>query len=245
MAPPKWTLPEQEVFLIAENEKWSSIKAGSSLLKNFYTRTAITFLEKWPAVPTAEQLKEAKGEPVEAKRLAEVQLHTVSVALALRKYFFLFVWQRVATWFNQRHRPKKSNPPTSESVLDLSGKNSRKRPAMQRWQAFSAIYYRPEDSPLRGEVQSLFERRGDSTAVAFLASLLLPNATFNNLEYLTFLSMYLRERCTRLSDDEEQKVEAYIKEQGLLAEEHRDRPWFLDENFQDKPLAAENKYIQE
>lgn len=143
------------------------------------------------------------------------------------------------------HRSAKSNPPVSTPVLDLSGKYSRKRPPLQRWQAFSAIYYRPKGSPLRDEVKSLYKRRGDPAAIEFLVDFLPPKADVEKLEYLNFLSAYLRERCTHLSNDEEQAVEAYIKEEALSAMEIRDRPWLFDDNFEDEPLLAENKYIQE
>jgi hypothetical protein len=153
--------------------------------------------------------------------------------------------QRICNWYSNQHRIKKSNPQVAEAVLDLSGKYSQKRPALQEWQAFSAMYYRPKNSPLRNEVRSLFEQRGDPGAVAFLADFLPPNADINDIDYLTFLSALFRERCTRLSDDEKQAVGAYIHEQESIAGQHRDHPWFLDDDFEDKPLAAENKYIQE
>lgn len=65
------------------------------------------------------------------------------------------------------------------------------------------------------------------------------------MKFITFLSVYLRERCSRLSSEEEEKIKAYIEEQELLAVEYRDRPWFLENDCEDEPSVAENKYIQE
>lgn len=91
----------------------------------------------------------------------------------------------------------------------------------------------------------MFERRDDPAAINHLAPFLPSDTTIESLSYLTFLSAYFRERCTRLSSEEEKRVEAYIEEQELLAVQRRDQPWFLDDNYEDKPLLAENKYIQE
>lgn len=91
----------------------------------------------------------------------------------------------------------------------------------------------------------LFNRRNDPTAVAFLTDFLPSDADISTTDYLTFLSAFARERCTRLSVDEEEKVQAYINEQQSLDAEHRDHPWFLDDDYEDEPLLAENKYIQQ
>ena len=139
----------------------------------------------------------------------------------------------------------KPTPPVPEPVLDLAGKNTRKRPPLQKWQAFSALYYRPEGSPLRDEVMALFEKRHNPTAVAFLSDFLPTGSDIRTTDRLTFLAMYMRERCTRLTANEEAEVQAYIEEQQLKALEHRDHPWFLDDDYEDKPLLAENRYIQQ
>ena len=55
----------------------------------------------------------------------------------------------------------------------------------------------------------------------------------------------MRERCTRMSNEEEQQVQAYIKENSLLAAENKHHPWLLDDDYEDKPLLAENRYIQQ
>lgn len=81
MPAPKWTHPEQEEFLKAENENWDIVKSGPGTLQSFYTRTAITFLEKWPETPDAGILKMAGGDPKKAQELAEARVHKVSVGL--------------------------------------------------------------------------------------------------------------------------------------------------------------------
>ena len=107
------------------------------------------------------------------------------------------------------------------------------------------MYYRPKTSALRGEVRSLFDRRNDPAAVEHLIPYLSADADINTKDFLTFLSAFARERCTRLSSDEEKEVQEYIDQQRLLAAELRDRPWFLDDDYETKPLLAENRYIQQ
>ena len=160
---------------------------------------------------------------------------------------FLFsysVSQSIHNWFSHEHRQNKQTPPIPEPILDLSGKYSRKKPPLQTWQAFSIIYYRPQGSSLRTEALSLFERRNDPTAIKFLADFFPPQTDISTTEYLPFLTAFLRERCTRLSDDEEKKVQAYIQEQDLIVTEQWALPWSLDEDYDDDPLMAENRYIQ-
>lgn len=93
-------------------------------------------------------------------------------------------------------------------------------------------------------MRSLFEKRGDPAAVGFLTDFLPSDGKTGTVDYLVFLSAYLRERCTRLSREEEQKVQAYIDEQESLAMELQDRPWSLDNDDKGDPLLAENKYVQ-
>lgn len=139
----------------------------------------------------------------------------------------------------------KPTPSAPEPILDLTGKNSRKKPPLQTWQAFSTLYYRPHGSPLRSEVKLLFQQRDDPAAVKFLVEFFPPDTDISTVDHLTFISAFLRERCTRLSSDEEYEVQAYIDHQKDLAAEHRDRPWFLEDDFEDDPLLAENRYVQQ
>jgi hypothetical protein len=148
-------------------------------------------------------------------------------------------------WYINRHRQKKVTPAASKPLLDLAGRSTRRKPPLQKWQAFSSLYYRAEDSPLRTEVKSLFDQRHDPQVVGFLAEFLPPGTDIATVDHLTFLGAFARERCNRLSNEEEERVQAYIEEQQMLAVEHHDRPWFLDDSYKDNPLWAENKYIQE
>jgi hypothetical protein len=90
------------------------------------------------------------------------------------------------------------------------------------------------DSPLHAEVRLLFERRPAATG----------SLAHSHKHYLTFLGAYLRERCTRLSEEEKQKIQAYIDQQESLAVELRDKPWSLKDDDETDPLLRENKYIQ-
>jgi len=91
----------------------------------------------------------------------------------------------------------------------------------------------------------LFEQRCDPSAVGFLLDFLPPGTDISTIGFLTFLGAFSCERCTHLSSDEEQEVQAHIEQQQLLAAEYRDRPWCLDDDFEDKPLLAENRHVQQ
>lgn len=94
-------------------------------------------------------------------------------------------------------------------------------------------------------MKSLFERRHDPTAVQFLAEFLPSDSNIAAVDFLTFLGAFSRERCAHLSSEEEEQVNAYIEQQEQLAAEHRDHPWFVEDDYDDKPLLAENRYIQQ
>jgi len=132
----------------------------------------------------------------------------------------------------------------SKLLLDLAGANSRKKPPLQAWQAYSALYYRPKDSPLRAEVRALFEQRHNPDAVAYLADFLPPETDIGAIDFLIFLGAFAQERCMYLSTDEEEVVRAYIEADQLLALERQDYPWRDDNDYEDNPLLAENRYIQ-
>ena len=77
----KWATPEQLEYLIAEDGRWLTVKSGTGLLKGFYLRTTKTFLERWPAIPSPEELEEANGDVQKAQELAETHLLSVSPIL--------------------------------------------------------------------------------------------------------------------------------------------------------------------
>jgi hypothetical protein len=96
-------------------------------------------------------------------------------------------------------------------VLDLAGKHSRKKPPLQAWQAYSILKYRPKDSPLRVEVVKLFEERTNSAVIAPLIPFFPSSTDFSTVDFLTFLSAYMRERCTHLTAEEQGQVEALTR----------------------------------
>ena len=234
MALSKWAMQEQLEFLTQEDSKWEITKAGAGTLKNFYARTSKAFLEKWPDYEDAE-----------TQGSLEDRLKMVSAAIQFLFTSSHFILQRIVNWYSNRHHQKKTSPTAPKPMLDLAGKSSCKKPPLQKWQAFSSIYYRPRNSPLCVEVKSLYDRRHDPSAIEFLSEFLPPDTNITTIDRLTFLGAFSRERCTHLSSKEKEEVQAYVERQQLLAAEHRDRPWFLDDNYEDKPLLAENRYIQQ
>jgi hypothetical protein len=76
-----WTTQEQLEFLLAEDEKWSIIKAGTSSLGSFYVRTAETFLAKWPIDFGTKTSTEGEGEEArKAREVAEAEELTAAKA---------------------------------------------------------------------------------------------------------------------------------------------------------------------
>ena len=128
MAPSRWATPEQLEFLITEDSKWEMTKAGSGTHKNFYARTAKAFLKKFPDY-----------EPAETQELVEAGLESVRVVVQFCFMFTDFTPQCIGTWYSNRHRQKKPPPAASKPILDLAGKGSRKKPPLQKWQAFSSV----------------------------------------------------------------------------------------------------------
>jgi hypothetical protein len=94
-------------------------------------------------------------------------------------------------------------------------------------------------------VKTLYDWCGDPASVGYLTNFLPPDINIATTDHLTFLGTFSHECCTRLLSKEEEWIQAYIEEQQLLAVGHRDRPWFLDDNYEDKPLLTENRYIQQ
>ena len=65
-----------------------------------------------------------------------------------------------------------------------------KKPPLQKWQAFSALYYCPQDSPLHEEVRGLFEWRLSSDAI-----FLFIFRPFLTQLHFTFLTPHLSPLC--------------------------------------------------
>lgn len=94
-------------------------------------------------------------------------------------------------------------------------------------------------------MKSLFDKRHNSEVVGYLADFLPPETDIGSTDLLAFLGAFARERCSRLSSKEEEEVDAYIEEDQLLAMERQDHPWRDNDQYEDKPLLAENRYIQQ
>ena len=207
MAPQPWAMPEQQDFLRKEDAEWALTKAGPGHLKGFYTRTAIAFLKRWLMSPSEKILEAVGGDEVEAARLVEWEMTHMSHSSPFSLSALLsLIPQRMSNWYSNLHCPRKASPTTSEAMLNLSGKTSRKKPPLQKWQAFSVIYYCPTNSPLHHEVEALFDQRHDPSAVGYLTKFLPQDVDMKTVEHLQFLLAFMRERCTRLSSGEEAKV---------------------------------------
>ena len=90
MPPQPWATPEQLAFLSFEDSKWLT-KAGTSTLKSFYSRTTISFLERWPQAPTAKMLEDAENDTAKAQE--SVYPWMLSVSWTSIFFFYILTWR--------------------------------------------------------------------------------------------------------------------------------------------------------
>lgn len=238
MGRPGWATAEQAEFLEAFLPNLDQEKKGNGL-NAFYGRISLRFLEKWPAVPTNEELQGASDEKVAQDR-ADARRKSVSPPSLINACHVLTIihCQQISEWY--RYRKRKPAAPQPKEVLDLSGKG-RKLSHLQFHHAFSVRYFRPEDSELRKEITSLWERRDEEEVVELLTPFVTANDFSNRLE---FHNTVMRWKCSLLTAEQRKEHENWINEFFLKQEEAMNQPWKAMQEADANELAAENNYIQ-
>lgn len=145
----------------------------------------------------------------------------------------------------QKHRKRSSapvacSPPTH--FLDLTGKSTRKPPPLQPHQAYSVIHFRPDQSPLREEVQDLWDRRDDEDVKKMLSSFVV-NEGQNNKRIL-FHNTVMRWKCSLLSQDEQRELQEWIKDDERKRWDAIRYPWRALQTTDVSEMTAENQHIQ-
>ena len=164
--------------------------------------------------------------------------------------FTLTLRQRVSNWYKEeRKKAKRPTTPYSNPtprVLDLSGKSKRKGAPYQLHQAFSILYWRPQDSPLRLEVESLWIRRDEDSVHEILKPFLKEavKTSTSTSEKLVFHMAVMRWKCSLLTTDGLTTLQDWVDEQHKSKEKIRSLPWSDEAGEHGDGLFAENTYVQ-
>ena len=162
----------------------------------------------------------------------------------------LNVHQRITNWFQEVR--KKTNGPTlppsrTESrTLDLTGRSKRKKPPYQLHQAYSILHWKPQDSPLRREVQDLWERRNEDSVRETLKPFLgkTAQARTKASEKLVFHVAVMRWKCSLLNPAELATLQDWINKQQKARQKARTLPWSAEGDEYGDKQSTENTYIQ-
>ena len=127
------------------------------------------------------------------------------------------------------------------ALLDLTGKAMRKPTPYQFHQAYSILYYRPKDSPLREEIDNLWKRREEQEVIDLLSPFTkLDKPTADTR--LNFHNTAMRWKCSLVTEEERQEMEEWIASSVLGKEEDILKPWKAEEG--DNEQSMENEFIQ-
>ena len=150
--------------------------------------------------------------------------------------------QQIHEWY-KAFRSKQDQPHQSKELLDLAGKSNRKPAPLQLYQAYSVRFSRPKDSPVRQEVEDLWNRREEKSVVDQLTPFMNSGDPLNSR--LAFHNTVMRWKCSLLTDEERKELQDWIAERVVEKEEEMNRPWRAtqDTSCADE-LSAENEYIQ-
>lgn len=135
---------------------------------------------------------------------------------------------------------RSQEPYLNQRPLDLTGRSARKKPPYQLHQAFSVLYWRPNDSPLRREVNSLWEKRHDNAVKECLDPHVKASGGVASLSRLQFHMAVMLWKCSSLSPDELATLHGWIDEQRAL----NGCPWAAEADAYGDSLVAENRHIQ-
>ena len=131
-------------------------------------------------------------------------------------------------------------------LLDLSGKSRRKKPPYQLHQAFSVLYWKPKDSPLRREVLDLWERRNEASVRETLKPFLkaTTKSSTTSSEKLVFHIAVMRWKCSLLTPEELAMLQDWIKKQQKDRKKAQALPWSSEAAEHGDKQFAENVHIQ-
>jgi hypothetical protein len=141
------------------------------------------------------------------------------------------------------------NPsPGTESkprLLNLTGKSKRKTRPHQLHQAFSILYWQPSESPLRRELEELWEKRHKEEVRKMLSPFLKEAVKSTSAsEKLAFHMAVMRWKVSVLTTEELDVLHLWINEQRKLKERARVLPWEQEASEHGDTFFAENAYIQ-
>ena len=241
--PTTWT-PEQLDFLRSYIPKLpeAKIKGGLNVL---YQTITLEFLSRWKPGSTAGRA-EPNASPAKLDEATITQHYSVS-STSTCVYSTVDDWhQRIQNWYKEVRKTKNSKggrlrePYPKQRPLDLTGRSARKKPPYQLHQAFSVLYWRPQGSPLRHEVDDLWAKRQDNATCGLLNSFVKSSGGIGSLGRLQFHMVVMQWKCSLLSPDELAIIHDWIDGQQAL----NDCPWAVEANAYGDSLIAENRHIQ-
>ena len=242
MGRPPWASPEQIEFLTGYSLDLDGQKEHQGLTAH-YDRVADRFMEKWPTIPTNEERQRVASEGGDLQVIANTRRKRVSLFPTSPPWLGVdpVYCQQIHQWFKtfRRNRDRPSQPKT---VLNLTGKITRKVAPHQFHHAYSIQFYRPDNSQLRQEVDELWSRREEQSVIDMLAPFMTQGGAANPNKILNFHNAVMRWKCSLLTDEEREAHHDWIEEDARQRAEEAEKPWKAEGCSSE--LAAENEFIQ-
>ena len=239
MGRPRWSTPDQDTYLESFLSGLDHAKVTTGLEVE-YARIAALFIVKWPAKPTVKHQR-MTSDPEVLQELAAAAQKAVSPFFGAFTGTFSSVCQQIKEWYKTR-RKTSAQAPQPKELLDLTGKAVRKPSPYQLHHAYSVRYFRPANSPLRKEVDDLWERQADKTVIDLLSPFLKTDNSGD--KQLNFHNAIMRWKCSLLNKEELQEMEDWIADAVLKKGEEISKPWKVGLGEDGDELSVENEYIQ-
>ena len=113
---------------------------------------------------------------------------------------------------------------------------------MQPHHAFSARHHRPDDAPLRAEVEQLWQRRREQEVIDLLSPFTVKETDFETR--MLFHNAVMRQKCSLLSSDEKADLQVWIDDDVQKRWEGIREPWKTAASKDVSELTAENQHVQ-
>ena len=241
MGRPPWATPEQTEFLRGYTPNLNKEKEGNGLTA-YYDRITMEFLKRWPARPTDED-RGAAADGKDPQSLANTRRKKVRLRFPPSNDWALNTdCQQIHEWY-KAFRSKQDQPHQPKGLLDLTGKGGRKPAPLQLHHAYSVRFFRPKDSPLRQEVEDLWNRREEKAVIDQLTPF-KSSGDPRDLR-LAFHNTVMRWKSSLLTDEERKELQDWIGEKVREKEEEMNQPWKATQGaLRTDELSAENEYIQ-